>query len=73
MGGIVMRNWMLVTLNPLHPKISMYILHTPFYTFPKLLTRRICLPIKASFVGVHLFFILMTLTCDSGVIQCGEI
>ena len=30
-------------LNPLHPNISMHILHTVLYTFPKVLTRRICL------------------------------
>ena len=32
--------------NPLHPKIGLNILHTVLYTFPKVLTRRICLPIK---------------------------
>ena len=37
-------------VNPLHPKISVYILHTVFYTFPKVLTRRICLTIKKFFV-----------------------
>ena len=30
-------------LNLLHPNISMHILHTVLYTFPKELTRRICL------------------------------
>ena len=30
-------------LNPLHPNISMHILHTVLYTFRKVLTRRICL------------------------------
>ena len=35
-------------LNPLHPKISMHILHTVFYTFPKVLSRRFCLTIKSS-------------------------
>ena len=30
-------------LNPLQPNISMHILHTVLYTFPKVLTRRICL------------------------------
>ena len=29
-------------INPLHPNISMHILHTILYTFPKVLTRRIC-------------------------------
>ena len=32
--------------NPLHHNISMHILHTVLYTFPKVLTRRICLTIK---------------------------
>ena len=32
--------------NPLHPNISMHILHTILYTCPKVLTRRICLPIQ---------------------------
>ena len=48
---ILGRSCMLITsgsylFNPLHPKISMHILHTVLYTFPKVLTRRICLPIK---------------------------
>ena len=30
-------------INPLHPKISLYILHTALYTFPKVLTERISL------------------------------
>ena len=34
--------------NPLHPNIFRYILQTVLYTFPKLLTRRICLKIKSS-------------------------
>ena len=42
-------------LNPLHPNISMHILHTVLYTFPKMLTRRICLTIKSFLiVGDHL-------------------
>ena len=36
-------------VNPLHPNISMHILHTVLYTFPKVLTRRICLTIKSFF------------------------
>ena len=31
--------------NPSHPNINMHILHPVPYTFPKVLTRRICLPI----------------------------
>ena len=36
-------------VHPLHPNISMYILHTVPYTFPKALSRRICLTIKSFF------------------------
>ena len=36
-------------VNPLHPNISMHILHTVLYTFPNLLTGRICLTIKSFF------------------------
>ena len=45
--------WILVLLgvpygvNPLQPDIGMHILHTVLYTFPKVLTRRICLTIKS--------------------------
>ena len=35
--------------NLLHPNISMHILHTVLYTFPKVLTRRICLTVKSFF------------------------
>ena len=35
--------------NPLHPNISMHILHTVLYTFPNVLTRRICLTIEKFF------------------------
>ena len=36
--------------NPLHPNISMHILHTFIYTFLKVLTRRICLAIGSLIV-----------------------
>ena len=52
-----------------HTAISMYILHTVFYTFHKVLTGRIYLTIKN-------FFILVTLKHDSGVmleIRCYEV
>ena len=29
-------------VNPLHPKISMHILHTVLYTFRRVLLRRVC-------------------------------
>ena len=35
----------LPSCNPLHPNISLHILHTFLDTFPEVLTRRICLPI----------------------------
>ena len=37
------------TFNPLHPNISIDILHIVIYTFPKELMRRICLTIKSFF------------------------
>ena len=37
--------------NPLHPNISMHILHTVLLTFPKMPTWRICLTIKSLFSG----------------------
>ena len=39
----------ILALNPLHPNISMHILHTFLCTFTKVLTRRICLTIKSFF------------------------
>ena len=36
-------------INPLHPNISMHILHSVLNTFPKVLTRRICLTIESFF------------------------
>ena len=53
-------------VKPVHPNISMHILHTVLCAFPKVLTRRICLKIKS-------FCILMTLMSDSGLIEQGEI
>ena len=60
------------SLNPLHPNISMHILHTALYTFPKVLTGRICLPIKRFLPRWTFPFFLMTLVCDSGLILLGE-
>ena len=34
-------------IHSLHLNISMHILYTVFHTFPKVLTWRICLPIKS--------------------------
>ena len=36
-------------VDPLHPNISMHSLHTVLYTFPKVLTKKICLTIKNFF------------------------
>ena len=43
-------------VNLKHPNISMNILYTAFYTFPKVLTRRICLKMKSSLLGEHFVF-----------------
>ena len=43
-------------LSPLNPKISIHILYTLLYTFPLVLTRRICLTIKVSKVGNHFLY-----------------
>ena len=51
-------------LNPLHPDISMHILHTFLYTNPKVLTRRICLTIKSFLtVGDHLPYSPLKIKC----------
>ena len=44
--------------NPLHSNISMHILHTFIYTFPKVLTRRICLAIGS--LMVLLWFLVVS-------------
>ena len=38
-----------LVINPLHPNISLQVLHTFLHTFPNVLTRRICLTIKSLF------------------------
>ena len=51
-------------LNPLHPDISMHILHTVIYTNPKVLTRRICLTIKSFLIfGDHLPYSPLKIKC----------
>ena len=47
--------------NPLHPEISMHILHSVLHKFPKVLIRRICLTIKS-------FLSWWLLWCNTGVI-----
>ena len=58
--------------NPLHPKISLYILYTVLHTFPKMLSRRICRTIKEFLLLMIISFILATLIFDSGFIYCQE-
>ena len=60
--------WQAWQFNPFPPNAIIHILHTVLSTFPRVLTRRICLLIKSFLVLVIISFILMTLTCDSGVI-----
>ena len=43
-------------INPLHPIISMHILHTALYTCLKVLNRRICLTVKSSLVVDHFLY-----------------
>ena len=45
--------------NPLHPNISMHILHSVLYTFPKIQIRRTYLTIKIFLVGDHFLY-----SCD---------
>ena len=59
-----------IEMVPLHPNISIHILHTIHHTFPKVLTRRICLIIKSC---SSISSILITLMFDLGVILYGEI
>ena len=59
--------------NPLHPNISMHTLHSVLCTFPKVLTRRICLTINRILQLIIISFILITLMFYSGMILKGEI
>ena len=58
-------------LNFIHPNINMHILHTVLYTFPKVLTRRICFTVKSFLSWLTFLFILVTLMFGSGVILKG--
>ena len=45
---LVCSSWKLViSLNPLYPNINMHILYTVLQTFPKVLTKKICLTIQS--------------------------
>ena len=55
--------------HPIQRKISMHIFHTVLSTFPKALTRRICLTIKIELLHpVIISFFLVTFMFASGVI-----
>ena len=43
-------------VNLLHPNICKHILRSLLYTFSLVLVRRICLTIKASYVGDHFLY-----------------
>ena len=60
-------------VNSSHPIISIYILHTVLYTFPKVFKMRILFTNQELYYLVIISFILVTLLCDSGVIWYGEI
>ena len=57
----------MMPLNPLHHNLSIHFLHTLFYTFLLVLTRRIGLTIKVSLLA-SFSFILMILMNDSAVL-----
>ena len=54
-------------INPLHPNISLHILYTVLYTFPKVLTRRICFDNYEILYLMIICFIPVTLVCESQV------
>ena len=66
--SVIVVGFLGIYLTPLHPNISMHILHTVLYMFLKVLTRRICLTTKSLFYLVIILLILMTFMFDSGLI-----
>ena len=58
----------LKSINPLHPDVNMRILLTVLYTFPEMLTGRICFTDQKLLLLVIISVILMALMCDSGLI-----
>ena len=66
--SVIVVGFLGIYLTPLHPNISMHILHTVLYMFLKVLTMRICLTIKSLFYLVIILLILMTFMFDSGLI-----
>ena len=61
------------SFNPLHPNISIHILHTLLCTIPLVLTGRICLTIKSFVRLATISVILMILMNDSAALLWGEI
>ena len=47
--GKSLHSRLLSVMSSLRPNINMHILHTVLYTFPKTLTRRVCITIKSFF------------------------
>ena len=60
-------------VNPLHPNISLRILHTVLYTFSEVSARMIFLNSEELLSLVIFSFILTTLMFDSGLMLWGEI
>ena len=58
-------------INPLHPNISIYILHTVLYTFPKV-DKENLFKNQEPYELLIISLILVTLMFDSGVILYGE-
>ena len=54
--SVIFRSEGRVFINPIHPDISIHILLTLLQTILLVLTRRICLAIKACLVGNHLLY-----------------
>ena len=48
--GKSLHSCLLSVMSSLRPNISMHILHTVLYTFPKTLTRRVCITIMSFFI-----------------------
>ena len=61
-------------LHPLHPNTSMHILLTVLYTFPKVLTRRICFTIKENLYDQELLqSVSISLILEILMFKYGEI
>ena len=76
-GEYTKRSWGLCKgwphpLHPLHPNISVHILHTVTYTFPKVLMRKICSTIKSSFSWWSFPLFSWSQINDLGVLLSGE-